>query len=131
LELLSHILVVRKYHELGRHRDFYSEGGNLKNLLIAPALLTFISLTACTTSSSSTHVSGAIADACGASQYQNLVGGPSSATSGLKIPGDSRHYGREEHVATNKPSRLNFVHSGTAVQSVTNPKSTVIRVFCG
>lgn len=60
-----------------------------------------------------------------------LVGDPSSAVNGLKIPGDSRHYGSEEHVATDKPSRLNFVHSGTAVQSVNDSKSTVIRVFCG
>ncbi|MBB3993901.1 hypothetical protein GGR95_001532 [Sulfitobacter undariae] len=70
-------------------------------------------------------------DACGASQLQHLVGGPSKATHSLKIPGDSRHYGRSEKVATDTPSRLNFVHSGTDIESVTNPKSKVIRVFCG
>lgn len=70
-------------------------------------------------------------DACGASQFQSLVGGPSSATFGLDIPGSSRHYGREERVATDTPTRLNFVHSGTAVDAVTNPNATVIRVFCG
>ena len=71
------------------------------------------------------------ADTCGAAQYQHLVGGPSRATSGLAIPGDSRHYGSEETVATDKPSRLNFVHSGTALDSVVDPASTVARVFCG
>lgn len=70
-------------------------------------------------------------DTCGASQYQSLVGGPSRATSTLNILGSSRHYGSQEIVATNTPSRLNFVHSGTAVESVIDPTSTVIRVFCG
>lgn len=98
-----------------------------KYLHTTSAFLVLISLVGCTTSSNV----GTNSDACGASRYQNLVGGPSSATSGLKIPGDSRHYGREERVATDTPSRLNFVHSGTAVESVTNPKSKVIRVFCG
>lgn len=70
-------------------------------------------------------------DSCGASQLQHLVGGPSRATLGLNIPGDSRHYGSEEPVATNMPSRLNIVHSGTAVDSVVNPSSTVVRIFCG
>jgi len=74
---------------------------------------------------------GVTSDACGASQYQSLVGGPSSATSGLDIPGSSRHYGSEERTATNDPSRLNFVHSGTAIESVIDPNSTVTRVFCG
>ena len=73
----------------------------------------------------------ALADACGASQYQNLVGGPSRAATSLDIPGDSRHYGSEERVATDTPTRLNFVHSGTAFESVTDPKSTIARVFCG
>lgn len=99
----------------------------MKRLQITSALFALISLSACTTSPNSSST----ADTCDASQYQSLVGGLSAAASGLKIPGDSRHYGREERVATNKPSRLNFVHSGTAVESVTNPKSTVIRVFCG
>lgn len=94
-------------------------------------LFTALSLTACTTTPASNSASVITSDACGASQYQKLVGGPSSATTGLTIPGDSRHYGREERVATDKPSRLNFVHSGTATESVINPKSTVIRVFCG
>lgn len=107
------------------------KGRNLKPLLIAPALFALVSLGGCTTSSSSNSASAPTSDACGASRYQKLVGGPSSATTGLKIPGGSRHYGREEPVSTNTPSRLNFVHSGTAVESVTNPKSTVIRVFCG
>ncbi|MBU2868205.1 hypothetical protein [Pacificibacter marinus] len=71
------------------------------------------------------------ADTCGASRYQSLVGGPSRATSGLNIPSSSRHYGSDEIVATNTPSRLNFVHSGTAVESVIDPMSKVIRVFCG
>ncbi len=70
-------------------------------------------------------------DTCGAADYQNLVGGPSSSVMGLNIPGDTRHYGSEESPATNNPSRLNFVHSGTAIESVTNPNSTIIRVFCG
>jgi len=70
-------------------------------------------------------------DMCGASRFQHMVGGPSRATISLDIPADSRHYGSQERVATNDPSRLNFVHSGTAVESVTDPNSTVIRVFCG
>lgn len=70
-------------------------------------------------------------DACGASKYQALVGGPSSATLGLDIPDSSRHYGSEERTANNNVSRLNFVHSGTAFESITDPNSTVIRVFCG
>lgn len=78
-----------------------------------------------------TTTTTATSDACGASKYQHLVGGPSRATHGLPIPGSSRHYGSEEPVATNSPSRLNFVHSGTAFDSVTNPNSKVIRVFCG
>jgi hypothetical protein len=71
------------------------------------------------------------ADTCGAAQYQALVGGPSAATLDLPIPGTSRHYGSEEAVATDTPTRLNFVHSGTAIESVTNPASTILRVFCG
>ncbi len=70
-------------------------------------------------------------DTCGATQLQYLVAGPSSATRGLNISGDSRHYGSNESVATNTPSRLNIVHSGTAVESVSDPNSTVVRVFCG
>ena len=70
-------------------------------------------------------------DTCGASQLQNLVGSPSSEAIKLDIPSSSRHYGSEEHVATDNSSRLNFVHSGTAVESVTDPTSTIIRVFCG
>lgn len=70
-------------------------------------------------------------DACGASQYQSLVGGPSMAAMPLNIPDDSRHYGSDEPVATNVPSRLNFVHSGSAVDAVTDPSSRVVRVFCG
>ena len=70
-------------------------------------------------------------DQCGAAKYQALVGGPSSAVQGLDIPNESRHYGSQENVATDNPSRLNFIHSGTAIESVTDPKSTVIRVFCG
>jgi len=73
----------------------------------------------------------ATSDTCGASQYQALVGGPSRAAIDLDIPGDSRHYGSEEAVATNVPSRLNFVHSGTAIEAVVDPNSTVVRVFCG
>lgn len=77
-------------------------------------------------------VTMASSDQCGASQLQGLVGGPSmAATSLANIPGSSRHYGSEETVATDNPSRLNFVHSGTAVDSVMNPDSRVIRVFCG
>ena len=77
------------------------------------------------------YSAGTQGDSCGAAQYQSLVGGPSSATFGLQIPGDSRHYGRSERVATDTPSRLNFVHSGSAVDAVVNPRSTVTRVFCG
>lgn len=74
----------------------------------------------------------ASSDQCGAGQLQGLVGGPSMAVMSLaNIPADSRHYGSEEPVATDNPSRLNFVHSGTAVDSVMNPASRVIRVFCG
>ena len=69
-------------------------------------------------------------DACGASNFQYLVGGPSSATLGLYIPESSRHYGSKETVATDKPSRLNIVHSGTATEAVTNPDSKVVRVVC-
>jgi len=75
---------------------------------------------------------GTASDACGASQYQDLVGGPSSAAMSLRdIPGSSRHYGSEERTATNDPTRLNFVHSGTAIEAVIDPDSTIIRVFCG
>lgn len=88
-------------------------------------------LTASACSTPAPDVSQAASDACGASQYQALVGGPSRATTALDIPGSSRHYGSEERVATNNPSRLNFVHSGTAIESVIDPSSTVIRVFCG
>jgi hypothetical protein len=70
-------------------------------------------------------------DTCGAAQYQSLVGGPSSAVTGLNLPGTSRHYGSEERTATDTPYRLNFVHSGTAIDAVIDPNSTVIRVFCG
>ena len=73
----------------------------------------------------------ATADRCGAARYQALVGGPSSAVFGLPIPGSSRHYGSEERPATDTPSRLNFVHSGTAIDAVVDPTSTVQRVFCG
>lgn len=77
-------------------------------------------------------VTMASSDQCGAGRLQGLVGGPSMAVMSLaNIPGDSRHYGSDEPVATDNPSRLNFVHSGTAVESVTNPDSRVIRVFCG
>ncbi|MDR0253544.1 MAG: hypothetical protein LBI75_10200, partial [Brucellaceae bacterium] len=107
------------------------KGKILKILLVSSVMLSAVSLSACTSSPTSNPVSGAVPDACGASQYQKLVGGPSSATMKLKIPADSRHYGREERVATDTPSRLNFVHSGTAAESVINPKSTVVRVFCG
>ncbi len=107
------------------------KGEALKPLLTAPVFLALFSLSACATSSTSNSAAGPTSDACGASRYQKLVGGPSSATAGLKIPADSRHYGSEERVATDTPTRLNFVHSGTAVQSVTDPKSKVIRVFCG
>jgi hypothetical protein len=70
-------------------------------------------------------------DACGASRYKNLVGGPSSAVFALPIPGSSRHYGSQERPATDDPSRLNIVHSGTAVDAVIDPNSTILRVFCG
>jgi outer membrane biosynthesis protein TonB len=70
-------------------------------------------------------------DTCGAAQYQRLVGGPSNAISGLPIPGSARHYGSAEPVATDVPSRLNFVHSGTAIDILLNPASTITRVFCG
>lgn len=76
-------------------------------------------------------VPGKQSDACGAAQLQYLVGGPSSATLRLNIAGDSRHYGGQERVATNVPTRLNFVHSGTATDAVIDPSSTVVRVFCG
>jgi hypothetical protein len=79
-----------------------------------------------------TPITGALnTDACGASQFQSMVGGPSSAAMALDIPGDSRHYGRAERTAINDPSRLNFVHSGTAIESVTDPNATIVRVFCG
>ena len=56
----------------------------------------------------------------------------SSAVMALSgIPGDARHYGSEERVATDNPARLNFVHSGTAVDALMNPESRVIRIFCG
>ncbi len=71
------------------------------------------------------------ADACGAAQYQNLVGGPSSAVQSISVPGATRHYGSEETTETGFSSRLNFVHSGTAIDAVTDPSSTVTRVFCG
>lgn len=71
-------------------------------------------------------------NACGAAQYQSLVNGPSSAAFALaNIPGSSRHYGSQEAVANDTPSRLNFVHSGTAVEAVIDPASTILRIFCG
>ena len=73
----------------------------------------------------------ASSDTCGASRYQALVGGPSRAVFDLDVPGDTRHYGRSEAVATNVPTRLNFVHSGTAIEAVADPSSTIVRVFCG
>jgi hypothetical protein len=99
----------------------------MKHFMIVPSVGLLFALGACVETPQATSAS----DACGAAQYQNLVGGPSKATSGLDIPGDSRHYGSEETVATNNPSRLNFVHSGTALESVMDPSSTVARVFCG
>lgn len=103
--------------------------GPMTTLRLSLIALAFAALGACSVAPPSTTASAS--DACGASQFQSLVGGPSSAVSGLDIPGDSRHYGREEAVATDNPSRLNFVHSGTAIESVTNPNSTVVRIFCG
>lgn len=103
----------------------------MKLILTVPLSLVLMSLNSCTTSPIIPMGSNQNPDACGASQYQKYVGGPSSATSALKIPENSRHYGRHERTAADTPSRLNFVHSGTAVESVTNPKSTVVRVFCG
>ncbi len=102
----------------------------MKYQLISCALIAAGALSACQQTTTTQPVTSA-RDACGAAQYQNLVGGPSSAVRGLDIPSDSRHYGSEERTATNNPSRLNFVHSGTAFESVTNPNSTVVRVFCG
>ena len=103
----------------------------MKPILTVPLSLVLMSLSSCTTTPTLTHGYGQNPDACGASLHQKYVGGPSSATSTLKIPDSSRHYGRHERTATDTPSRLNFVHSGTAVESVTDPKSTVLKVFCG
>lgn len=103
----------------------------MKANMIVPLFLSLATLAGCQTAPAAKTVPGKMSDACGASKYQNLVGGPSLAVNGLNIPGDSRHYGSEEPVATDTPTRLNFVHSGTAVEAVTNPKSKVIRVFCG
>nr|WP_319250439.1 hypothetical protein [uncultured Celeribacter sp.] len=105
----------------------------MKYLPFGAAALTAVALAACVTSDpvGTTSAANTATDQCGASKYRHLVGGPSSATIGLDIPDNSRHYGREERVATDKPSRLNFVHSGTAVESVTNPGSKVVAVFCG
>lgn len=75
--------------------------------------------------------SSGTSDACGASQFQHLVGGPSSEMIGLNIPESSRHYGSKETVAADKPTRLNIVHSGTATEAVTNPASKVVRIVCG
>lgn len=89
-----------------------------------------IGLAACQSPTSST--TGSQTDTCNADVLQVLVGGPSSATSGLDVPASSRHYGSQETIDPRiVPSRLNFVHSGTAIESVTDPKSTVKRVFCG
>ena len=103
----------------------------VNKILIVPALMALACLSACSASTASSNATATATDACGASRYQGLAGGPSSAVMGLDIPGDSRHYGSEERVATDTPSRLNFVHSGSAAEAVTNPKSTVVRVFCG
>lgn len=103
----------------------------MKLILTVPLSLVLMSLNSCTATPTLPQGSGQNPDACGASLHQKYVGGPSSATSALKIPDNSRHYGRHERTATDTPSRLNFVHSGTAVESVTDPKSTVLRVFCG
>ncbi|AWB49596.1 hypothetical protein HYN69_14795 [Gemmobacter aquarius] len=127
----------------------------MKPFVIVPAFLALVSLTACSGPSpyevtAAAMGSGAVVaapyqtaptyqavnvakstDACGASQYQSLVGGPSMAAVSLNIPGSSRHYGSDEPVATNVPSRLNFVHSGSAVDAVADPASRVVRVFCG
>ena len=71
-------------------------------------------------------------DACGAQKLQHLVGGLSSATRNLDVLGNSRHYGSEEKIDPRiVKTRLNFVHNGSAVDSVINPKSKVIRIFCG
>lgn len=103
----------------------------MKLIYVTSTFAALFALSACQ-QSATYSAPAASTDACGASQYQNLVGGPSSVAGKLTdIPDDSRHYGSEETVATNNPNRLNFVHSGTAIESVTNPDSTVIRVFCG
>ena len=103
-------------------------------MLIVLAVAAF-TVSGCATGTSMHETPGAMSSpatgTCGASQLQSLVGGPSKAAIKLDIPDSSRHYGSEERVATNTPSRLNFVHSGTAVESVIDPNSTILRVFCG
>ena len=102
---------------------------NLHFSLPAAALTAVFILSACQTTPTEVAQSD---DACGASQYHHLVGGPSRATTDLDVPGNSRHYGIEELVTTDfSPARLNFVHSGTAIEAVIAPGSTVVRIYCG
>lgn len=98
----------------------------MKTYQISAAVLVLVGLAACTQQSGSGEP-----DSCGASAYESFLGGPSSAVFDLDIPGTSRHYGSAEAVATDNPSRLNFVHSGTAIEAVADPSSRVVQVFCG
>src|SRR5690606_6049542 len=102
----------------------YQWSNELNGKLGLAAVLCLSGLSACVDAN-------AASDACGASDFQYLVGGPSSATWKLPIPESSRHYGSKEEVAKDKPRRLNIVHSGTATEAVTNPDSKVIAVVCG
>jgi hypothetical protein len=99
----------------------------MKHFMLVPSVGLLFALGACMETPQVTSAS----DTCGASQYQNLVGGPSKAASALNVPGNTRHYGNEEIVATDNAARLNFVHSGTAFDAVVDPSSTVTQVFCG
>jgi len=107
----------------------HNQEGDMKLVL---AVLPLFVMSACQSSPNAVQ-SAANSDACGASKYQYLVGGPASAANSLKIDPNSRHYGRAERIDRNiVPTRLNFVVStDSVIDSITNPKAKIIRVFCG
>jgi len=102
---------------------------NFQLLFPITALTTAFVLSAC---QPTTPVDPETGDDCGASQLQHLVGGPSHATADLDVPESARHYGVDDLVTTDfSPARLNFVHSSSGAAALTDPASTVIRIYCG
>ncbi len=71
-------------------------------------------------------------DTCGASRFQNLVGGPASATLNADLPSLSRIYGSGETIDPRQtPARLNVVVSTTNPAEALTTGGTVTRIFCG